>query len=102
MRRSNLFSGVRPCHPVAQALFRLRAGIAGGQARLDLLVAGRLIVELKASDGLVPLHLAQVLSYLRATGQPLGLLINFNVPVLQQGIRRVILTQHGGRSRRPL
>jgi GxxExxY protein len=63
-----------------------------GQARLDLLVSERLVVELKTSERLLPLHFAQVLSYLKATGQQLGLLINFNVPFLRQGIRRVILT----------
>jgi GxxExxY protein len=63
-----------------------------GQGRLDFLVAERLVVELKASEGLLPVHLAQVLSYLKATGQTLGLLINFNVRHLRQGIRRVILT----------
>ena len=66
--------------------------VAIGQTRLDLLVADRLIVELKASDTLHPIHFAQVLSYLKAAKQPLGLLINFNVRQLRQGIRRVIRT----------
>jgi GxxExxY protein len=60
--------------------------------RLDLVVAGRLIVELKAVAQLLPLHTAQLLSYLSALRQPLGLLINFQVPVLRSGIRRVILS----------
>jgi GxxExxY protein len=64
-----------------------------GRARLDLLVAGRLVVELKASESLLPVHLAQVLSYLKASGQTLGLLINFNTRELRHGIRRVILTR---------
>ena len=64
-----------------------------GQARLDLLVGECLIVELKAVDCLLPLHLAQVLSYLKATRQPLGLLINFNVSTLRQGIKRVVMTR---------
>ena len=62
-----------------------------GESRLDLLVGGELVVELKAVDALAPLHSAQVLSYLRATGHPLGLLINFNVPVLKSGIKRMAL-----------
>ena len=62
-----------------------------GDGRLDLLVDDRIIVELKAVDGLAPVHQAQVISYLRATGHRLGLLINFNVPVLKDGVRRVIL-----------
>src|SRR5512138_753654 len=64
--------------------------VAIGEARLDLLVAERLVVELKACPSLLPIHLAQVLSYLKASDRSLGLLINFNVPVLRQGIRRVI------------
>jgi GxxExxY protein len=65
-------------------------GQAVGQARLDFLVEGCLIVELKAIELLIPLHEAQVISYLRATRLPLGLLINFNVPVLRDGIRRIV------------
>ena len=68
-------------------------GTPNGQARLDFLVAGRLVVELKASESLLPVHLAQVLSYLKASGQTLGLLINFNVRAFRQGIRRVIFTR---------
>jgi GxxExxY protein len=64
-----------------------------GEGRLDLLVADCLIVELKAVEALAPIHTAQLLSYLRATGQRLGLLINFNVPLLRQGIKRVALTR---------
>jgi GxxExxY protein len=63
-----------------------------GEARLDVLVAGTLILELKAVDAYVPVHAAQVLSYLKATELPLGLLINFNVRVLRDGIRRVVRT----------
>ncbi len=62
-----------------------------GLARLDLLIEEKLIVELKAVDALVPIHKAQVLSYLRATGLPLGLLINFNSKLLREGVQRVIL-----------
>ena len=67
-------------------------GHAVGESRLDLLVGGCLVVELKAVEALAPIHQAQVISYLKATGLKLGLLINFNVPVLKSGIRRVILT----------
>jgi GxxExxY protein len=59
--------------------------------RLDLLVEGTLIAELKSVHALEALHTAQLLTYLRLTGQPIGLLINFNVPVLRLGIRRVVL-----------
>jgi GxxExxY protein len=61
-----------------------------GEGRLDLVVGEELLVELKAVDSLAPIHKAQVLSYLKATGCRLGILINFNVPVLRSGIQRVV------------
>lgn len=61
-----------------------------GEVRLDLIVARNLVLELKATDGLSPVHWAQVLSYLRATDLRLGLLINFNVSELRQGIKRIV------------
>jgi len=60
--------------------------------RLDLRVADLVIVEIKAVDKLLPVHRAQLLSYLRASGLPVGLLINFNVVRLADGIKRLILT----------
>ena len=63
-----------------------------GDSRLDLLVGEVLIVELKAVDALAPIHTAQVISYLKATGHRLGLIINFNVRVLKEGVKRVVLT----------
>lgn len=59
--------------------------------RLDLLVEGKVIVELKAVDATSPVHEAQLLSYLKASGMRLGLLINFNVPRLMDGVRRFVL-----------
>jgi GxxExxY protein len=67
-------------------------GQSVGESRLDFLVGGCLIVELKAVEALAPIHQAQIISYLKATGLVLGLLINFNVPLLKDGIRRVILS----------
>jgi len=61
----------------------------GGQ-RIDLLVEPGVIVELKAIDCLLPIHEAQVLSYLRTTGYRLGLLINFNTTMLKKGIKRIV------------
>jgi GxxExxY protein len=58
--------------------------------RIDLLVDEQVIVELKAIEKLLPVHSAQLLSYLRLTGRSLGLLINFNVPLLREGVRRVV------------
>lgn len=59
--------------------------------RLDLLVGEALIVELKAVERLHPIHTSQLLTYLKLTGLHTGLLINFNVPILKQGIHRVLL-----------
>jgi len=61
-----------------------------GVAKLDLIVGGKLIVELKAVDSLAPIHVAQLLSYLKMARLHLGLLINFNVPELRHGIKRLI------------
>ena len=57
--------------------------------RLDIVVAGKLILEIKGCDALQPIHEAQLLTYLKLTGIKTGLLINFNVPVLKNGIRRI-------------
>jgi len=57
--------------------------------RLDLVVAGTVIVELKCVDAILPIHEAQLLSYLKLTGLKTGLLINFKVPVLVQGVKRL-------------
>jgi GxxExxY protein len=71
------------------------------QQKLDFLVGGRLIVELKAVETLAPIHVAQLISYLRAAHRSLGVLINFNVPVLRAGLRRVVLTDDPWRYRGP-
>ncbi len=62
------------------------------EGKIDMLVGGALVVELKATDKLTPLHSAQVISYLKATGQPLGLLINFKVRQLREGVKRIVLS----------
>ena len=61
----------------------------GDGFRLDLLVDNELVVEVKAIDTLLPIHEAQLLTYLRLSDKRLGLLINFNVRILKTGIRRV-------------
>ena len=61
-----------------------------GEGRVDFILGDGLLVELKTVEALAPIHKAQVLSYLKATRGILGLLINFNVPVLRDGIRRVV------------
>jgi len=59
--------------------------------RLDLLIPDRLIIELKACDAILPIHEAQLLTYLKLTGIKTGLLINFNVALLKEGIKRLVL-----------
>ena len=61
-----------------------------GDKRLDFIVEGKVIVELKAVEQLTPLHKAQVNTYLKITGLKLGLLINFNTIILKDGIKRII------------
>ncbi len=58
--------------------------------RLDFVLENSLILELKAVTELHPIHSAQLLTYLKLDDKPLGLLINFNVPVLKDGIKRVV------------
>ena len=58
--------------------------------RMDLVVSDTVVLELKVVEHLLPVHEAQLLSYLRLTGKKLGLLINFNTPILKSGIKRVV------------
>jgi GxxExxY protein len=60
--------------------------------RLDFLIEERLVLELKAVERLLPIHEAQLLTYLKLARLNLGLLINFNVPLVRDGIRRIVLT----------
>jgi GxxExxY protein len=59
--------------------------------KLDLVVQGAIVVELKCVERLLPIHCAQVLTYLRLTGLKTGLLVNFNVAILKHGLRRLTL-----------
>jgi len=72
--------------PVVYDGVRLEAGL-----RLDLLVENHLVVELKTVETILPLHTAQLLTYLKLSGHRLGLLINFNTPVISAGIKRIAL-----------
>ena len=58
--------------------------------RLDIVVAGCVVVEIKAVEAVLPIHSAQLLTYLRLSGIRVGLLLNFNVAVLKDGIRRLV------------
>lgn len=66
-------------------------GISAGNHRIDLLVEDKVIVELKTVDVLHPIHDAQLITYLKATGKRVGLIINFNVEQLKDGIKRIIV-----------
>ena len=59
--------------------------------RADFIVQGRVIIEVKSVDQVIPAHFSQLFTYLRLTGLEVGLLLNFNVPRLQQGIHRRVL-----------
>ncbi|KQN37635.1 Fe3+ hydroxamate ABC transporter substrate-binding protein [Sphingomonas sp. Leaf407] len=58
--------------------------------KIDLLVAGRLLIEIKSVEKLLPVHGKQLLTYLRLTKQPVGLLINFGGETLKEGLRRIV------------
>jgi GxxExxY protein len=68
-----------------------------GRQRIDLMIGQSLIVELKTVEALADIHTAQVISYLKATGLSLGLLINFNIPILKNGIQRIVYTDNKSR-----
>jgi GxxExxY protein len=72
--------------PVVYDSIRLDAGL-----RLDLVVEQQVVVELKVVEALLPVHEAQLLTYLKLSGHRLGVLINFNVPRIKDGIRRMAL-----------
>jgi GxxExxY protein len=69
----------------------LYKGESVGDLRLDFIVNEIVIVEIKAVDALAPIHTAQAISYLKATGLRLAILLNFNVPLMKDGIKRIAL-----------
>jgi GxxExxY protein len=71
--------------PVVYKEVRLDSGY-----RMDLVVEAEVIVEIKAIEKLLPIHDAQLLSYLRLSGKKVGLLLNFHVPVLKDGLKRIV------------
>ena len=83
--------GLRGVRFERQAPFRVAyKGHEVGEGRMDLLIENRVVVELKAVDRFTDVHVAQALSYLKATRHPLAVLINFNVPVLLRGVKRLV------------
>jgi GxxExxY protein len=73
--------------PVVYRNTRMEAGL-----RMDMVVEGLVIVEAKAVETILPIHEAQLLTYLKLSGLQLGLLINFNVTLIKNGIRRIVRT----------
>ncbi|HUK06509.1 MAG TPA: GxxExxY protein [Stellaceae bacterium] len=73
--------------PVIYKRVRLDCGY-----RLDIVVASEMILEIKAVDRLLPIHDAQILTYLRLSGHKVGLLMNFNAATLKEGLRRLVLS----------
>lgn len=67
-----------------------RGVVLANAFRFDLLVEGQVLVELKSVEAVLPVHKAQVISYLRLCGFRVGLLVNFNVPTLRQGLHRLV------------
>ena len=82
--------GIRYARQVPIAVMYKGKGI--GTTRIDLIIEDRLVVELKACEALTPIHRAQLITYLRVTEITVGLLINFNVAILKDGIKRVVLS----------
>jgi GxxExxY protein len=77
---------------VRQAVFPVKyKGVPIGEHRIDLIVENAVIVELKSVERLDPIFMARVLTYLRCTGLPIGLMINFNGRVLRTGVKRYIV-----------
>jgi GxxExxY protein len=74
----------------------------GADLKLDLVVDGRLILELKAVEQIHPIHLAQVITYLKLTGCPAGLIINFNTTSLRTGLRRLVHPDLYGKKRQQM
>jgi GxxExxY protein len=86
LKQSGIVFGRQVPLPIVYKGARLDCGY-----RLDVVVQGELIVEIKSVDHLLPIHEAQLLTYLRLGGQKVGLLMNFNSVVLKDGIRRLVL-----------
>jgi GxxExxY protein len=63
--------------------------------KMDLVVESAIVIEIKAVESLLPIHSAQLLTYLKSSGHQIGLLINFNVPVLERGLKRIV-NHYGG------
>jgi len=85
LQEARLSIALQYCIPLIDRGIELAASY-----RADMLVEGLVLVELKAVESLSPIHTAQMLTYLKLSKKPVGLVINFNVPVLKNGIKRVV------------
>jgi GxxExxY protein len=74
-----------------QVPLRYKGVLLEDPLRLDLLIEGKIILEVKAVEAILAVHKAQLMSYLRLSGLHLGFLMNFNVPTFKDGIRRIVL-----------
>ncbi len=72
-----------------------KTGFLASEFRFDLVIEGKILVELKAVEKIHPVHQAQIYAYLKATQLPLGFLMNFNVPLIKDGIGRYVLRNSG-------
>lgn len=86
LTKSGLFMEKEKAMPLVYEEIRLEVGY-----RIDLLVNQQIVLELKSVEALTEVHLAQILTYMRLGNYKLGLLLNFNVASLKNGIRRVVL-----------
>lgn len=86
LQKSGLQVATQVPMPIRYEEVKLDAGY-----RIDLLVENSIVVEVKAVEDFHPVHLAQILTYLKLSGNRLGLLVNFNVGLLKNGIKRVVL-----------
>lgn len=85
LRKNNLYVEKEKSLPLIYESVKLECGY-----RIDLLVENRIVVEIKAVEALNDVHLAQVLTYLKLSNNRIGLLMNFNVAKLKEGIKRVV------------
>jgi GxxExxY protein len=87
LRTRNLSVERQVALPIVYRNTRIEAGL-----RMDMVVEGLVVVEAKAVETILPIHEAQLLTYLKLSGLQLGLLINFNVTLIKNGIRRLVRT----------
>jgi GxxExxY protein len=76
--------------------------LVGAAYRIDLIVEGLVVIELKSVERVLPVHEAQLITYLRSTNSPVGLLINFNVAKLTDGVKRLVNSRYVGPDGKPV